>query len=531
MKNSSCRPSMRSARRPRRRASSTASCVRRRRRCRRFRNNSRAAWRWPPRAASRVRGRRRSSCRRCDRNGAARLRVRCSVTPGPLSATSMRAPCRSDVARTSTYPPLGENLIAFSTRLPIASNSSDASACSDGRCLASTVNRNVFFFRERRVQLVHALQGFGEIDGAESCTTPQILKFGDAQQRAESIEQRIHVDDAAFDRRRARIARRRLAVGLDTVARASRVSGVRRSCAMLSETPFTSPSRLSTLIEHSIDDAREHVQFVAPAGNRQARAEISAHYRLDRLFDGAHAAQRTAAQQITADHAWNQNQRQRPAERAARHRADAVGHAGVAREDENLAGIELGRHAESAIVAYAVESQHPLRKGTDFAVARQFFRNAIDVAGNVGAVCVEQSVHHDAAKIEFARRGQAGRQAIALDADEESRALLENVADDVIEILRGLPADRSDQHDAPHEEERTVDCDQPRCARTPAHVERFRCRRWKCVVGHQPASVRLVSIMYPHPRTVRMSDGPSPTSTLRRKRAMCTSITLVPGSK
>src|ERR1700722_5639228 len=151
----------------------------------------------------------------------------------------------------------------------------------------------------------------------------------------------------------------------------------------------------------------------------------------------------------------------------------------------------------------------------------------IDVAGNVGAFSIEQTVVRGAAQIKFAASRQHRRQMFAIAAIHEFHPLYENIADDLIEILCGLPVDPKNQHDAPHQKEHAVNDDQPRRARPPADIERLRRRWFWRAFDHKCASILLESIMYPQPRTVRMSDALSPTSTLRRKRAMCTSITLV----
>ena len=53
-------------------------------------------------------------------------------------------------------------------------------------------------FGERRVELVHFAQDPAEIDAAETAAPAQVFEFGDAQQRAEALEQRIDIGNAVL---------------------------------------------------------------------------------------------------------------------------------------------------------------------------------------------------------------------------------------------------------------------------------------------------------------------------------------------
>ncbi len=167
---------------------------------------------------------------------------------------------------------------------------------------------NVLVFGERRIQFVYAPQFLAQIDVAEAGAAADIFEFGNAQQRAEAVEQIVRVGDAAFDRRRARVVGRRLAlqpVKLGAQARQRRaqvVGDVVGNALDLVEQVFEA-------IEHAVGDAREHVDLVAPVGDRQAHAEIAAHDRRDRGFDAAHAAQRSARQEEAAEQARDHGQR------------------------------------------------------------------------------------------------------------------------------------------------------------------------------------------------------------------------------
>ncbi len=149
------------------------------------------------------------------------------------------------------------------------------------------------------------------------------------------------------------------------------------------------------------------IEFIAPARHRQTCAEFAAHHRLYGAIHRAHAAQRSAAQQITADQARNQQQRQRPSECAARELSDAIGHAAVAREHHHVAGFQPHRDRLRARVALAVDAEHAFGQRAHLAVRRQSFRHVIDVAGQVRAFRIEQAVIRRAAQIEFAAAWRA----------------------------------------------------------------------------------------------------------------------------
>ena len=70
---------------------------------------------------------------------------------------------------------------------------------------------------------------------------------------------------------------------------------------------------------------------------------------------------------------------------------------------------------------------------------------------------IEQSVIRGAAQIQFAAGREHHLQMFAIDVTQEAHALFENLADGVVEILRGLPVDPDNQNGAPDQKEQAVD--------------------------------------------------------------------------
>ncbi|KAG0931452.1 hypothetical protein G6F31_016780 [Rhizopus arrhizus] len=164
-----------------------------------------------------------------------------------------------------------------------------------------------FLLRQRCIEGVDLLQQRGRRQHAEPGTTLVILQLGDPQQRAEACHQGICLLQYLLQRQRLWITVGHLlahAVQLRTHARQRGAQVVGDVVAY----PFDLGHQLLDAVEHGVDDGRQHVQFIAPVGQRQALAEVAGHDLRGRLFDGLDASQRPPSQQVPAQQPRHQGQ-------------------------------------------------------------------------------------------------------------------------------------------------------------------------------------------------------------------------------
>src|SRR5581483_10463819 len=118
--------------------------------------------------------------------------------------------------------------------------------------------RDALFFRERCVELVHALERLAGVDAVEARMTAQVFELRKAQQRAEAVEQRVGIDDAALDELGASIFRTASllqSMELRTQPRERRAQIVRDVVG----DAFHLAEQSLDFVEHAVDDAGEHV--------------------------------------------------------------------------------------------------------------------------------------------------------------------------------------------------------------------------------------------------------------------------------
>ncbi|MNY10223.1 hypothetical protein D3C86_1431840 [compost metagenome] len=222
-------------------------------------------------------------------------------------------------------------------------------------------------------------------------------------------------------------------------------------------------------LEHGVDDGRQHVQFIAAAGQRQASGQVAGDDRFGAGLDPANTPQRAAAQQVPTDDARDNGQGHAPEQRMENDPGHGKQRTVVPQQHQPATVLGLGRHRVATVVGQGrVVGVGAVAEHVNLAVKRQAFGDMAQRAAEVAMVFIEQAIGVEARNVEAHADGEGVHQLFAGKTREQVLALHQRVLGQVVQVSGHLVVHDPHENPAPEHEQRTVERQQPAAGRAPA---------------------------------------------------------------
>lgn len=323
----------------------------------------------------------------------------------------------------------------------------------------------LLLFGQRQVELVQFLQQLGDVDRVEGRTSLVALQLGYPQQRGEARHQHVGLGQRLVQW----IGMRVLFVQAHAHAVQMRAQAGQRGAQIVGDAvadSFDFGHQLFDAFQHGIDDARQPIDLVATAGDRQALAEVAGNNSVGGRFDLLDTFQRAPTQQMPAHQAGNDGQRHAPQQCIKDDAVDRHELAILAYEYQRAA--IAGHHAErTAAVVVAAIGQRPTVHRMRVAIQRQSLGDRSQRARHRHAGLVEQPIGIDLVQIEALAVAQCFIQCRPVEAHEQMGALLQARFGQVTEVVRDAPVHHAQQQARPRHEQDAVQAQQPAAGGTP----------------------------------------------------------------
>ncbi|KWV89715.1 hypothetical protein PFLmoz3_00657 [Pseudomonas fluorescens] len=261
-----------------------------------------------------------------------------------------------------------------------------------------------------------------------------VFQFRDAQQPAKTRHQRVGFGDGVIEF--YRVGRVFLGLLLDAVKLGAQAS--KRGAQVVGDVvahALDLVHQFFDAVEHGIDDGGEHVQLVAPVGQRQPVREVAGDDGLGAGLDPANAPQRAAAQQVPAGSARNDGQGQRPQQGVPDNPRYPEQRAVGAYQHQPAAVFGVGGHGVAAVLGqFGVIGLHAIGQGVDLAIQRQVGWYGTDRPAQGAKLLIEQAIGVHALHVEGHAGGQRFHQFFAVETLEKMLALQQGMARQVAEV-------------------------------------------------------------------------------------------------